>query len=165
MIKRRLYLTLSLCIAAASSFAVEPWKGEPYSEKFSISGTTGLAVLDGRAGVGLNGNFAGKILHRGFLDDVNDQLYLEGSAGTIFLMGKSAFVYSGHLRWDFHLDEDWTFFAIGGFGGNVASAALGGQAEVYPHFGVGALWHLFAKFSFRGELSHEFSGVGIQVSL
>jgi hypothetical protein len=156
------YITaLALLLLPVLGLAAEDWKGAPYKNELDISAEGGLGILDGTAGFEMRGSIAKKILDRGFLSDINDQLYIEAQPGILLVAGSSAFTYSVHLRWDFHKNEEWTLFALGGFGGDITGATLGDRFEFFPRFGIGARWDAFERISFRAELSHEFSGVGI----
>jgi hypothetical protein len=135
----------------------EQWKGKPYDHRFQFSFLPGVGVIGASAGFSLNGAAAVKILNTGFLDDVNDQAYVEALAGPCFLNGLTTIQYSSHLRWDFHKNEFWSFYALGGIGGTLG----GGLNTVHPRFGVGAFWNIFEFASFRAEISHEFMGLGI----
>src|SRR5690349_16359031 len=99
----------------------EPWKGKPYDFKFNLSVMAGAGIIGSQVGFGLNGLVAFKIDHDGFLDDINDQVFLELSGGPVFMQGSTLGAWSAHLRWDFHKNETWSFYAIGGFGGNFGS--------------------------------------------
>lgn len=163
-------LLITASLLPALSHGAENWKGKPYDNNFDLGGMAGLGILDGTAGFEIRGTAAAKVLHRGFFPDVNNQLYVELQPGIIFLnaatgSGSSAFTYSLHLRWDFHLNDDWTFYGLGGFGGTITGATLGDRREFHPRFGMGARWNVFANFGFRFEISHEFTGLGVTVPL
>ncbi len=78
----------------------------------------------------------------------------------MFIAGGTGLQWSGHLRWDFNKDEDWTFYGLGGIGGAVRSPTT----EFYPRFGIGTIWYLWETIALRAELSHEFMGAGINVA-
>ena len=156
-------LALLLCAfpaiaAEKSDKAAEPWKGPSPKERVTVGGMVGAGVLDARVGFSVLPTAAIRLVERGFAQDLNDQVFLEAQAGPLFFSGYTAFQYHVHLRWDFNRNEDWTFFAKGGLGGILGS----GRTVFYPHFGIGAIWNVFAKFGVRAELSHEFTGAGIQ---
>lgn len=148
-------------VLAAEPARHEDWKGPSPAPKFYFGGLAGMGVLDTAIGFSLLGTAAIRLVERGFANDINNQVFLEGQAGPVFFRGLTAFQYHVHLRWDFNKNEDWTFYAIGGLGGILAT----GRTVFYPHFGVGAMWHVFARFSLRAELSHEFTGMGVVVPL
>lgn len=141
--------------AAAES---NQWKGKPYDTRFQFAALTGLGVMGAGTGFALYGAAAYKILHEGFIDDVNDQTYLEIQAGPLFVGGPIAANFSMHLRWDFHKNDMWTFYSLGGVGMQL----LGTTSNfIYPRIAVGTMWNLFEFMSFRLEVSHEFMGAGV----
>ena len=78
----------------------------------------------------------------------------------------NAWIFGSHLRWDFVKDEHWTFYALGGVGGNnlsVATVNVGSvsRTALFPRFGAGAIYGVHDKFSIRAELSHELTAVGV----
>ena len=85
----------------------------------------GLGVAGNSLGFGLNFAAAFKILHQGFIDDVNDQVFIELIGGPLFVSGTVAGFYGAHLRWEFHKNDMWTFYALGGLGGNYGGLAGG----------------------------------------
>jgi hypothetical protein len=139
----------------------EQWKGKPYNHQFQFAFLPGLGLIGQSAGLSLNAAVSFKILHTGFLADVNDQAYLELFGGPCFFGSVTAAIYSAHLRWDFHKNDFWSFYALGGVGGSFGGAGAPGFTTFHPRFGVGALWNLFEFVSFRAEVSHEFTGFGM----
>ncbi len=137
------------------------WKGKPYDTRFQFSALTGVGLMGANTGFSLYGAAAYKLLHEGFLEDINDQVYLEVMGGPIFVSGNVGGVVSGHLRWDFHRTEIWSFYALGGIGFEFGGLALGNIKMFHPRFGAGVMWNLFEFLSFRGEVSHEFTGIGV----
>ncbi len=157
-------------LVVSSAFAVEKdFKGLPPAQRFNLGVMNGLGVVDSRPGYSLLGTVAINVMQRGFANDINNQVFIEGAFGPLFVAGSTAFQYSFHLRWDFVKDLDWTFYAVGGLGGvitsNEYSPIPGGPKSAssifYPRFGLGAIWGLFETISLRAELSHEFIGLGI----
>lgn len=177
----RIFIVLVLsfiCVAVAhqavaaekpvTSTSIEPgtetapdWKGNPDNTEFGLGVLTGAGILDNHVGWALLGTASKKIVHRGFVPDINDSVSIEIEMGPLLISGSAAFQYSGHLRWDFEKDTWWTLYALGGLGGAVTGASLGDRFELYPRFALGAMWKIGQNFSMRGELSHEFIGVGI----
>lgn len=139
----------------------EEWKGKPYEHFHQVSVQSGLSLIGGRIGVGLVGAFSRKILNRGFFPDVTNQVHLEGLFGVSFLSTGEGFLYGLHLRWDFHKNDFWTFYSLGGFGGEITGPATGNITTFHPRFGVGAYWHVFEFISFRGEITSELTSIGI----
>lgn len=141
----------------------EPWKGSPYPERFSLAISGGLGSLGGTNGFSLLGAVSYSILHKGFIDDINDQVQLEAQVGPYFQSGVTNYFYSIHMRWDLHKDYQWSFFAIGGLAGVSESSGFGNS--IHLRFGTGIYWHLFEKFSFRLDVSREFLGLGASLAL
>jgi hypothetical protein len=148
--------------ARESVSAAEDWKGPSESAEWSLSALTGLGIVNATPGFAIMGAAAKKILDRGFVPDINNSVWIETEMGPVIAKGSAAFQFSGHLRWDFVRNDDWTFFAIGGFGGSSTGEKLGDKFEFYPRFGAGALWKIFADFDVRGEVSHELIVLGAQ---
>ncbi|MFL5813675.1 MAG: hypothetical protein ACJ763_08865 [Bdellovibrionia bacterium] len=140
----------------------EDWKGKPEASEWAFSALTGLGIVNATPGFAIMGAAARKILDQGFVPDINNSVWIETELGPVFAKGSAAFQFSGHLRWDFVRNEDWTFYALGGFGGSVTGQKLGDKFEFYPRFGAGALWKIFADFNVRGEVSHELVVLGAQ---
>jgi hypothetical protein len=152
-------------IGASFVFAAEDFKGSNPAHEFTLGLTGGLGVVDSTAGFALIGSAAKKIIQHGFVPDINNQVFIELELGPMFASGTTAMVYSAHLRWDFPKDEKWTFFALGGFGGNITDSKLGDHWELFPRFGVGAFWSLKTGLALRGVISHELMVVGVMLEL
>ncbi len=137
------------------------WKGRPDAAVVHAGVVGGLGIVRGEVGFALTGSFSKMILPHGFIEDINNQASIETELGGVFGSNFSAFTYSLHLRWDFLKDTDWTFFAMGGVGGDV----VGGSNLSFPRVGMG----LFRRFNdfllFRAEVSHEVVAVGMTLPL
>lgn len=139
----------------------EPFKGASDGTQFMAGFGAGLGIISGQPAFDVLGFVAKKIVDRGFVPDINDSVWVELQTGPAITQGVLAIPYSAHLRWDFTRDEQWTFFATGGLGGTVVGiSAPSTRVEIFPRFGVGALLHIFPGIALRGDLSHEFTGVG-----
>lgn len=140
------------------SMAIEEkdWQGKGYENRFTASILGGL-VLEKSAGFSLIGILGTKILDKGFIPDINDQVFLELSLGPMLFSNQTALGYSFHIRWDFHKNYLWSFYSTGGVGGSFSNSSL----PFFPRFAIGTLIHFFEQFSFRIEVSHEFSGIGV----
>jgi hypothetical protein len=162
-------LTLITFISAVSgvaplhAHASDDWKGQNETSEFSIGALGGVGIVDSHVGFSLLGNVAKKIIPNGFVPDVTNSVWLEAEAGPLFAASATTFAYSIHLRWDFVKDQMWTFYALGGLAGFSEPDSLGGHFELFPRFGVGALWKMFEGFDVRFEVSHELMAVGAQV--
>ena len=162
----------TLCLASvqaelskASSAPAANWKGAPYEHIAQFGALTGMGLLGGRAGLSVLATAAVKISHDGFISGVNDQAHVEIMAGPTFYGGLTGITFSTHLRWNFHYDEFWTYYAIGGIGGTIARLGTTNLSVVHPRFGVGALWHLFEHLSFRAEITQELVVLGVVYTL
>ncbi len=132
------------------------WQGKGYENRFTASVLAGL-VLEESAAFSPIGVFGYKILDKGFIPDFNDQVFLELFLGPTFFGDRTNLQYGLNMRWDFHKNYLWSFYLISGFGGSTSRHSL----PLFPRFGLGSLIHFFELFSFRIELSHEFSGIGV----
>jgi len=135
------------------------WPADPSEAHFGF--LMGLGVLDSSAGVALLGTASKKIVHQGFVPDLNNSVSIELQAGPLFIEGGRAFAYSTHLRWDFRRDGLWTFYSLGGVAGHVTNNSQGNRFLMFPRFGVGAMRDSSLGFAMRGELSHEFITFGL----
>lgn len=159
-------LVVTLSLVSVSAIANEDWKGKPDTSEFSAGALTGMGIIDNHVGFAIMGTVSKKIVKQGFIPDINNNVNVEAQMGPVFMSGGTAFMFSGHLRWDFIKDEEFTLYALGGAGGNITPASLGDRFELYPRFGVGAMWDkLKAPFVLRAELSHELIAVGVTVPL
>lgn len=154
-------VTGKVSTASASASSTEDFKGAPHPEKFTAGLLSGVGIIDSSAGFVLLPNFAFKIVEPGFAPDINNSVFFETELGPLFIKGTSALQYSLHLRWDFQKDNQWTLFAMGGFGGDVTGEALGSRWIFLPRFGIGAFYDFDTHLSARFEVSHEFTGVGV----
>jgi len=150
------YLSLfSFSVLSAS----ESWKGQSPVHEFTGGAIAGMAIVGGSVGGAILGNIAKKILHRGFVSDINDQVFIELTGGPVFASGETLIGLSTHLRWDFHKDEDITLYGLGGLGGFIATSRTA-STIFFPRFGIGGFWHL-EVLSLRGEISHEWITLGV----
>jgi len=144
----------------------EDWKGLLSTHEWSFAAMPGLGVINSTGGFTLQGALAKRILEQGFAPEINNQVFIEVQAGPFFSSPGSAFLFSTHLRWDFTLNSDWSFYALGGLGGNVTSASFGNQWQLLPRFGTGSVLNLERQtrlpIGIRAELSREFIVVGVQ---
>lgn len=157
-----LFLFLFYLISSFHSllFAAEDWKGTPDERTFEVGAQIGVATIDSSAGFGLFGAVSKKIIPGGFIEELNNPVFIELMMGPVFLSGGTAFAYSAHLKWEFVKNTDWTFYAVGGLGGNVTGESLGKHFELFPRFGLGSMIHLSDDFFLRSEVSHEWIIIG-----
>ncbi len=155
-------------IAAAEPYGAgyEDWKWPLAEHEWTAAVIPGVGIINNSAGFALQGAIAKKIMHQGFAPDINNQVFVEVQAGPYTTGGGSALLFSTHLRWDFTLNGDWAFYALGGLGGNVTSERLGDQFQLLPRFGVGGILDIERQtgvpIGIRGELSRELIGIGVQ---
>lgn len=149
--------------SANTSPSEGPWKGKSPDAMFQFSGLAGLSRIGSNVGFGLNGLAAIRMLQDGFIDGINDQVFVEFMMGPIFLPGATMIALGGHLRWDLHRDEFWAFYGLAGFHATVGSTV--GLGTFNFRSGIGAFWNLFEFLSFRAELSHEHMAVGVTYHL
>lgn len=144
-------------LSSVASPAAEDWKGEPYQTNLAVAGMAGAGIIGGNVGLGVTAAIAIKIAHEGFIPDINDQVWLEFQGGPLFITGLTAATYGLFLRWDFHKDDDFTLYSLGGFGGSI------NPTRVYPRVAVGTIYRISGDLALRAELSHEFIGVGLAI--
>src|ERR1041385_5050312 len=85
----KLWLLACLAILPLSARAGndESWKGPSDKSRVRFSAMSGLALVDDFAGLGIIGAASVKILNRGFVQDINDQIWVEFEAGPLFYNG------------------------------------------------------------------------------
>ncbi len=155
-------------IAAGEPYGAgyEDWKWPLAEHEWTAAVIPGVGIINNSAGFALQGAIARKIMHQGFAPDMNNQVFVEVQAGPYTTGGGSALLFSTHLRWDLTLNGDWTFYALGGLGGNVTSERLGDQFQLLPRFGVGGVLDIERQtgvpIGIRGEFSRELIGIGVQ---
>lgn len=140
--------------------SAEPWKGASRTQEFDVGGLIGMGIYGSDVGFSLLGTVAKKIINRGWVPDINDQVFVEAVLGPQFMPDDDAFIYSFRLRWDFGYDDFWTFYASGGLGGSVRSDSW----RLFPELGVGALARVASAVAIRGEVSHRWLLVGVNFS-
>ena len=159
-------LLISAFGTSTFAYAIDNFKGAPSSAEVTASAMGGFGLIDTSGGFTVIGAIAKKIVNHGFIDDINDQVFLEVEAGPLFTTGTTAWLYSVHGRWDFKQDDQWTFFAMGGLGANsVSSNRVGDRFAVYPKLGIGTFWTLPNGLTLRGEISHEVIIAGVSIAI
>ena len=160
------YLILLFAFSFISSSFAENWKGNTVSSPIEIGTMAGMSLYGSKASWSWLGTGAYLIEPKGWIDDIDDRLWVELELGPTFFSqsgsNQTGMQYAAHLRWDFTMDENWTFYALGGIGGyHLPTAINGGGMTVNPRFGVGAEYQTKLPLMFRMELSHEFLGAGV----
>jgi|GEM_PF-875600 len=138
----------------------DDFKGRLDPEEFDGGALAGMGIVDGNAGFALVGHIAHKIIRNGFIPDLADSVSIEAQFGPIFGLGQTTLHYGAHLRWDFQQNQTWSFYALGGVGGNYSNYATGGRTEFFPRLGLGAYLKIFQNFDARVEISHELVALG-----
>ena len=148
-----------------SAFADDNWKGHTEVSPIEVGLMTGTSLYGSSANWGVLGSAAYLVKKDGFLDDIDDRLWVEVEMGPTFFnqdaQSHTGLQYNAHLRWDFTFNEYWTFYALGGFGGFVLPDALGGSFTIHPRFGGGAEYQTKTALLFRGEIAGDFIGAGV----
>jgi len=139
---------------------MEDWKGKPREHSTEVGAMTGLGVYDGAVGASLFVGGSEKILHDGLIDGVNDQFFGEIYLGSVFLSEGSVFQYALQGRWDFHRNDTWSVYAMGGLGGTITGKSLDDSWRLAPRFGVGTFYELNPKVKLRAEVSHDLMILG-----
>jgi hypothetical protein len=150
---------------SAVSQSSDAWKGAASAETVYVGVLSGVGLHDGNAGFALQGTFAGRIVENGFVPDINNEVFLEGQIGPLFIMSNTALMFGAHLRWDFEMNKMWRLYGLGGVGSLLTPASMGSSWQVYPRFGTGVLWSLASNIKLRAELSHEVMGLGLMVGI
>ncbi len=147
-------------LVPSTGYSAELWKGPHFDHHGAFGASSGLGVVDGRAGFALTGQVSAVIQDRGFFPDMTNQLSIEASAGPLLgLAGTTPFQYGLHLRWDFLYNSNWTFFAVGGLGGAIMTRSF----ELFPRLGIGAFYRALDYLWIRADISHEWMTAGISV--
>ena len=158
-------IVVALFTLTSVASAAEDFKGEPTGSEVDVGGLAGLGLIHNTGGFAVIGTVAKKIAHQGFVPDINNQVFIEAQLGPMFHNSVVSWLFSGHLRWDFVKDETWTFYALGGLGGDVLNLEPENLVTVKPRFGVGAFYSLTEMLRIRGELSHNLIAAGVSFSL
>ena len=145
---------------SSESYSGEDYKSYNPNIQFTTGFQTGFGLVNTTGGVAILGNAASRILKDGFVPDIVNPVYLEGEFGSLFAKGTNIWLYGMHLRWDFVRNSKWTYFAIGGVGGNFYDNKLGDQFAIHPRFGVG-LFYASDLFDYRVQVSHEAITAGL----
>lgn len=149
----------------ASADTSQAFRGEPPHSRGTWGLISGLGTVDSTLGLAVIGTAAKNILQKGFVPEINNQVFVEAELGPLLTGHGSALAYSGHLRWDFHMNQEWTFFGLGGLGGLISGDQLGNKWQLFPRFGVGTFWRFKSEWALRAEISHELIVAGLSFPL
>ena len=151
--------------ASAQTAYYESWKGHTLTSPLELGVLSGMNLYgkDVNWSVLMTGAYL--INETGWVDDVDDRVWIEVEAGPAFFSvpigNQTGLQYSAHLRWDFTYNEYWNFYALGGVGGYHLPVNLGDALTIHPRFGVGVQYQTKVALMFRAEISAEFMGVGV----
>jgi len=161
-------VSLIILFVSQSSFAYEVWKGKTEVSPIEVGLMTGASIYGPSTNWGVLASGAYLFKKDGFLDEIDDRVWLEVQMGPSFFsaLGSShtGLQYNAQMRWDFTYNEYWTFYSVGGFGGFVLPDAIGGGFNIHPRFGLGAEYQTKTALMFRGEIAGDFMGVGVAVN-
>lgn len=155
-----IFLLGAVAAKAEPQSSEELWKGNPYDRNFTLGLLQGIGFPSGSVGYAVNGYVGIKVLHKGFVPDINNQVFGELFFGGLFGGGDGT-NFGAQLRWDLHKDYLWSFYAVGGLGVGIYGPAIARTTRIFPRIGVGAFWHLFEGLSFRAEVTESLIAVGI----
>jgi opacity protein-like surface antigen len=146
---------------AQTAQSQEPWKGASPQTDGTLTVMPGMSINGTDVELAIVGAAAKRIIERGFVPDINDQVFLEVMLGPSITGDFTAWFYGVNLRWDFHYNEDWGIYGLGGLGGVIVDANVGNDTSVHPRFGVGYLKALGSSMKFRAEAQSDFVGAGL----
>ncbi len=108
------------------------------------------------------------LIHEGFIKELNDSFHLELGVITSYILltdHYAAFfgIPAVGVRWDFHLTQEWTLFAISKVGW-MLGLTRNPEYPLYPYPSLGAYWQTQNGLNLRLETSHEgLAQVGISL--
>jgi hypothetical protein len=163
---KKVFFGLLWVLVLAFGFAqADDFKGTPPKGDVDVSALVGAAPVGGTVGLGLEVLASRKLLSQGFAPEINNQVAIELGVGPVFQAAGTSFLYSLNLRWDFHKDENWTFFGLGGLGGLATCKGCDPSLVVWPHAGVGVIRNINEVVGIRCEVSGQMIAIGARVIL
>ncbi len=147
----------------------ENWKGTTHVLPFEAGVMTGAALYGSHLNWTLLGTGAYLLKDKAFVPDIDDRIWAELKMGPTFFTTNgnesTGLQYQANLRWDFTLNETWTFYALGGIAGYSLPRSygdgFGGYFTLHPNTGVGAEYQTKAALMLRAEISSDFMGFGV----
>ena len=165
---KNIFLILPFFIFSFTARAAEPWKGHTQVSPVELGLLTGFSLYGTDTNWSVLATGAYLLNEKGFAEDLDNRIWLELEMGPAFFStgqsSQTGLQYSAHLRWDFTLNEYWTFYGLGGLGGYVLPSFLKNTFLIHPRFGAGAEYQTKTALLFRGELSQDFMGLGIALN-
>jgi hypothetical protein len=159
------FIGFALFFSSISAWAGELWKGHTTVRPLEVGLLSGFAIYGDQANWGILPAVATLIKEKGFVEDLDNRVWVEGQLGPTFFsnqgVSKTGMQYSAHLRWDFTMNEVWTFYALGGFSGFFLPNIYSSGFTLHPRFGAGAIYQTKTALMLRGEVSAEFIGAGV----
>ena len=152
---------------SSSTRDLDYFKGEPFPQTNSLFLGLGLNYFNS---FGIQARYATRIVDKGFIPDINNSFYIEGGFGLTFYgtQGTQSGITGLNViatgRWDFQFIPEATFFADLGLGFNGVSNNAASQvsgANLFPAFGVGAMFNFTSEWAARADLSYQFFGAGL----
>jgi hypothetical protein len=141
-------------VVTASPASSDDYYKSYHDEKSVFGVSAGMGLIDTRIGFVIIPNISHRIVTEGFIPDIVNPVFLEFMFGPFLAEGTTSWIYSGHLRWDFVKNAKWTWFALGGLGGNLMKNSLADRLAIHPRFGIGFMRE-YETFIVRGDFSHE----------
>jgi hypothetical protein len=157
-----------LTIHSSHAFGDEElWKGKPPEGEVSFGLGAGLAPLGSSGGFVSILHLGKKIVHTGFVPDINNQVWIEAAGGFHYGFNSTWWsgLFSAHLRWDFIINPEWTLMAMGGVGGWFNNVGGFTTVVVHPRIAAGAVYYFTPQVGLRIDVSHEWTTLGLQVRL
>lgn len=150
---------------AYSEEKTEYWKGSTSPEMVNFTLMTGNGTAGYPNAFTLMSMVAVKMMDRGFLDEINNQVFIEGEIGPHFVTSSPNWLVGARIRWDFEMNLLWRFYAAGGAGFVIPNSDTKAPFPFYPRIALGTFIQFNAYWKLRAEVSHEFTGVGLTFAL
>ena len=148
--------------------AAENWKGHTETSPIEVGVLSGMSIYGSDSNWSILATGAYLLEPKGWVDDLDNRVWAELELGPSFFSSNSVSQtgaqYSLHLRWDFTLNEYWTFYGLGGLGGFVLPSYLGSSFTIHPRFGAGVEYQTKTALMFRGEVSADLIGLGVALN-
>lgn len=150
-----------LLMFATSGFAAdEMWKGKMPESSVEVSALTGIVSHGSRGALGvlLGGSFV--IVPEGWVEDVTERIALDLHFGPALFDSQSSWLVLPNLKWEFFMDDRWSFSALAGVGAFFLSSSQGGGGAVFPNIALGGSYQTKSPVNLQFQVSHAFTGVG-----
>ncbi|HTL13297.1 MAG TPA: hypothetical protein VL588_12465 [Bdellovibrionota bacterium] len=142
----------------------ELWKGPIPDQEIQLSALVGASISGTHGDLAMAFDVAKRVVEHGFIPDISDDVFLELGLGPDLLASPgTGILYSVHARWNFHMNEIWSLYAIAGVGGSVITTNGSNTASMHPRLSAGAFYHVAPALALRMEIGADFLGGGISV--